>query len=364
MGWYNGGAWSALRQNEIPIIIAELCNALNERRDALGLARETWPTASGSTSSDVSASDFNTLAFGKVAAFTQCYSVFGSLLSPAGGYSTAAHYSGWSKTGTDTGLASEDDLWNMASVAEDAEVEIIGSPIPFFDARPALLMQAAFDRMIYPVVYPGVTVGAIDTWGSNYGPGASPQTSAGVVWNYMLAGDGQGGPGSLNGDLTAQSRAGLVLDDTQIWYSAGARVSREISAQGREYSGVISKQWFTYTGGRYNTTSMGDTSSINIAFGGGSDTVDFEGTETRDFAFTEEIPLDGTLIESAFYLPDWPFSLPFNGSRPMPPVGNSSGEGLMQVFISAKRGVASGLTSGLHHIRQILDISGELTDQA
>lgn len=364
MGWYNGGNWDSLKQNEIPTIIAELCNGLNERREVLTLSRETWPTATGSTSGAVAASDFDTLAFGKVAAFTQCFSAIMALMSPAGGYSSSAHYSGFSKTGTDTGLASEGDLWTAAAVATEIGMDIPETPFAFFDARPAIFMREMLDRMIYPVIYPAATIEwPPDSWGSNYGSGPSNENSAANVWEYMIAGGGSGGGQVFQNQINAVVISSEIFGD--IYYSAFATPSLEVTLRNLNYGGgAVSKQWFSYSGGRTDTAS-----EIEAAFGDGASVIDFPlvTPETiAEFEFTDPIPLDGTDLVEPFVIADWPIaSLPFNGSRDWGSAGNSFGDGFTRANIRAKRLISGGsIQSGFQYIRQILNIAGELTDQA
>ncbi len=45
MAWHNGGSWDGLPVNDIPIILAELCTAINEKQAVVGVTETEWDYA-------------------------------------------------------------------------------------------------------------------------------------------------------------------------------------------------------------------------------------------------------------------------------------------------------------------------------
>ena len=368
MGWYNSGNWTGLDGTEIPHVYADLCNALNERREALGLSRISWTVISGTKSTNLSASDFVGMDMNKTNPLETVRTNMLTLLEPSGGYNTTSRHSGWAKTSTNSGLAANSDLWTNVSASADAGISD-GTSDGVFEVNKALYLKAIFDRMLYPVVYPALkTRGSLD--GVYSGQVGTPDPYDPIdVWDNML-GPGAGfAPGLTTGDIGAYMK-GIEADvgspgspSYVPYYTSGIWKTRTITFYNFvEYGGSIAKQWCVWSGGRENN---GDTSELQIAFLGGTDTINDVLTNTFEFAFTTAIPLDTTEVTDDFELTTIAAGgNPFSGSTVWTHI-TATNTGAVNATMLAKYLGASGgtLQSGLNHTRQILTLASVLSHQ-
>lgn len=391
MGWYNGGDWSELDAETIPYALADLCNAANERREALGAARLTWPVNTGSElsptignkSANLSATDFFGLDIQRTDWLQDIYDAVSGLVT-AVSMQSVTHHAGFAKTSTGIGAGS--DLWTMPDLLTEVG---ISSPAPVesaFDAVAANFLREAFDRLIYPVIWPtnyldlkdrDIGTGTRTYW--YRGTNGAPRTpgSAAVAFGNLAPSDIDGIHSTFN-DSYLHIIATPNYTGYGFSYAARAMTKTVLRLAPRTvgfppttivgYPGEIKK---AIAAVRVTPSDCADPVSFNVL---GAPLVVDDGIVSDYVESTRvELEVDGSgfdLLDETFptmELPAFPSSNPFDGVGGFGNPSVSSGVGGVGVLLACKYEAESGTLntlSGARYTRLILDISSELTDQA
>lgn len=389
MGWYNGGVWAGLDGTEIPYVLAELANAVNQRRDCLGASRVAWsvntgteasPTT-GTKSANLSPTDYFGLEFNKADFLGTIMAEVNSLLSPSGGFNSATRHSGFALSGTNGGIGADGDLWSSESIRVDAGISAAGDVDGTFWAYRAEYCREALNRMLYPVIYPSAEIIAGMEYYFHGYEGDPPRDPHDVenIWDHTKgypawrASEGAGPATSTF--LLAEVRAigDLISNPPPVYVpyyavfvhpGATWEMSNLNNESGAGYLGTVATQWASMSCARPGFDIADDTNSVPVSFLGGSENIVHGLVE---FTTSTLIPLDGT-IESDFvtHIMGSPNN-PFNGVRTTTTGGvTAGGVGYAAASLNFKS-ITSGFgttNTGFRHVRQILDIAAELTDQA
>lgn len=160
MGWYNGGNWDGLGGDEIPIVLAEIANAISERYDCIGLARPSIPTpASGSKTSGFVAADYVGMALHKTTYLTHLFDALDDLNY---GIGATPKFIGWARDPAE-GVGPSDYI--TINVAAGEHETATGEPCAFtgiehaLDGRWYRAMRVGLDALVYPVHGIGILLG-------------------------------------------------------------------------------------------------------------------------------------------------------------------------------------------------------------
>lgn len=169
MGWPGTLPWSGLTAAELRPVIVALINAVNDRREAIGLDRRAWAVnldqsntslTLGTKSTALEESDLYSLDLFRYSYWTTMASDIRTMVE-LGDSITAnpdTECCGFSKAGTDgTGT----DRWTVAELETDAGLgamassDVSGGTIPhLFDEKAPNRLRLILDNLIYPVIYP------------------------------------------------------------------------------------------------------------------------------------------------------------------------------------------------------------------
>lgn len=386
MAWYNGGDWAGLDGTQIPFVLSELINALHERCDCLGKSRYMWAVNVGTLlepdidliNTDLTHEHFCGLPMFLEAWLPDLMNRIEDLLRPPGGViDLNTRHTGFATSPTNTGLGEEGDLWTTTSVRADAGLDYVEVGSPFY-LYPVLYCKAMLDRMLYPVIYPsGEIVAGMENYLSNYDTVDHYDVEA--IWDhtkgYPAWRASLGLPPSTTNDLFAAVSAigSLISNPPPVYapyYTAEVRpgatweLSNLNNESGTGYLGEVVTQWMSMQCTRPGFNVSNDTNTVPVSFLGGSGNIVHGVVE---FTTNTPVPLDGT-IESDF-VSNIMVSTdnPFNGVRTTI-TGGVTATGVGYVAAAPKiKFITSGIgttNSGFRHLRQILDISAHLTDQA
>lgn len=371
MGWYNAGNWTGLDATLIPEVIADLCNAVNERRECLGRARVAWRVNTGTESSpttgtkstDLVAADLHGLPLMNYNYLQPIFDEIEDLVAPSSTITNLTKCTGFAKTSTSKGLAADSSKWTLSSIATDCGIAI-PTITGIYSENGCAFMREALDRMIYPIIYPSVitrTQGA--DYGSNHGTVDSTDVEA--IWDHMSTAGGHSDShdvyaqvSSINPSLGSVYYTALATLDTEYEFSP---LYNE-SAAG--YSGTITRQWFAANYGK--NTSIGDASALTAAFMGATATMD-SATATSDIACSSTLSLTAEQTESITMPTMITTDNPFSGTFDYGGGDVASGIGICFCYLLYKydrTGLGQVVNSGEQYTRWIVDISAELTDQA
>lgn len=385
MGWYNGGAWDGLDGTEIPYVLAELANAVNERWDCLGKSRVAWtvntgteasPTV-GTKSTNLSASDFFGLDMLGNDILEDISGHVGQLVSQSGVQSTT-HCAGFAKTATNTAI--DDDLWTLASIAADCGIAVPSGVTTIFDEAAANFLREALDRLLYPVIWPTNNVLEKD---QDEGSGTRTYWFKGTDGSSVV--NGTAADAFLNLAASTIDGQHLTTYDAYINLVASAnsvgghvygcrsltKSILEISPRYGSYPAVngypgsITKAWATYyavytdLAANVDFDVMGGAAILPPGSSGVFSESDKESIDvlTSNFSLT-------SATNPQVELPAFPATNPFNGTN-----AGASGIGTCIVLVVCKYdrdGVFGSIStnSGTQFTRIIIDISGEVADQA
>lgn len=373
MGWHNGGDWTGIDGTEIPIVLAELCNAVNERRDCLGLSRISWVVNTGTKSTNLADTDFYGMDLFKHDHMQDVFNEIITLVTQSGIQSTT-HCAGFAKTNSNTGVGT--DLWTAASIETDSGFTAINPVRHALDKAAADYLRAALDRLIYPVVWPtnyldlkdqDIGSGTRTYWHSgDDGGGATPGSASAAYADLAVS--------SINGIHTQVYDAYLAMQIAANFPGAGfgyraralTKTILEVAPRSGGYLGTIAKAIATVyadyndVGSAVDFSVMGATLSVSG---------DSPGTGEPD-------KVDVTVSGSNFSLsgatnPEItctiPVGNPFDGVSgtgnpdPAEDIGLASATLICKYDID---GITSTTNTGTLFTRLILDITGELSDQA
>lgn len=368
MGWYNTGDWSGLDGANIQNALVSLCNAVNERWDALGLSRFSWATNSGAKSANLVASDFTGLDLHRTNYYQQVFDQINGMIGI-----------GFAKTSTNTAKGA--DLWTLSSMADDITIEAPSSITNIFDKTTADFLRQALDRLVYPRIFPTNDLSGIDQdigpgvrtyWKDSRANAPTTYTSAGSAWSAM---DFDGVRDTLHFHAMSNVFAQWHESSEEVRYISRAflrsvlQVAPRLNGLGnivQGYNGTVTKAWLAL---RYSTATL--SGEIGGTFFGAADSVSNTGNDLilRDLdVATSNFSPDG-FTHPAIHLDDLPSGLPFSGSRVLdvpgsPTATGEGGCGVYAVFRHEQNGPSLTTITADYYSRFILDISSALTDQA
>ena len=262
MSWYNDGDWDDLDGGDIPYALADLCNAINERREALLMGRVAWRVNTGTEllpvvgtkSSALVPDDFFGLDLFDYDYFGVVYTELTDLLGPNTTI-WGKWYSGYAIDPNGTGLALDDELWTISKVLVETGLQSPLLATGIFDRDAAVFMREVLDRMLYPVVYPiqnvsakniPVTANFESTVGSSY---PHLPISAQDAWDSLAASTLPATSSLAFDDIVAEIEARIptiYLPPPQYAASATIEVEHEISfATNGVFQGIIKKAYLS-----------------------------------------------------------------------------------------------------------------------
>jgi len=381
MGWYNSGVWDGLDGTNIQNVLVSLCNAVNERREAINAPLVQWLTNGGYTTDPLVADDFSGLDLLKTNYLQQVYDQIEALVTSAS-HVAYTHCPGFAKASDDSAKGS--DLWTMASLAVNIGALPPSTIATIFDQPAAEWCRDALDRLIYPVIYPTNEVDEIDQdigsgtrtyWKSTVPNLPTEYTDAEAAWDAQAA-DGSG-TASISGTATHAHFSVSPywkLDDTVRYRAASflrsvLQVAPNINGLGTvvyEYQGDIVNAWLVL---RTNANTVSGDVAATVF--GAEEIISAAGT---GLTFREvNVPVDAfsatTSTNPVVHLADEPTENPFSGSFDPadPDLETATGIGNIGVYAFFRYEKTSPLIStipGTSFTRFVLDLSPILTDQA
>lgn len=306
MAWYNAGDWSALDVYTVRNVYAELCNAINQRRDALGASRTNWTFLPTPTTSDLVATDFDGMALQREV-IQSILDGIEDLIDIGDGFGT-----GWEWVRAQDSDTALDLSWVVSQV---------GSMPGLFTKKTSLWLctpdlewcRDALDLLLYmrreistysasgaTVLYNTASIETAYGWDEAWGnlDGSSAQSSTSTTWSRIYPPDGSYNWATTTGLLFLWSDAG-TLDGVGTVYAASQLLSSNASYTISAYNGTTtsakvktigahSSDWtedvdynaagttVTFSPGSGSVTTYVDVTSIFPSSAGGTLSIDLE----------------------------------------------------------------------------------------